>query len=397
MLGVLNIINKYFWKSWSGPFFTFAIAPLVMIVSMSLYSSPIVILANALSIPIICCGATIVPQTIHEFKSSVILKRIGVSDVRPVLFMVAVFVYFTSFMVVSVVLNLLISVLYVYLTYGNDPAFGKVDYFSIYNSADYASWAMSQLLTIALALSVGFFASSVLRSVLAIQTTGIVVIIVAMFVGGALVPFSMVADNGILRSVSYLLPFRYTSALGIESWFANVNGLFADHAAYGIDAGQFGIQPADTAAAILGKLNDSAYGAGVVPGRYVLDPATGNYVFGSLNPLADPAIPENEFYVTFVDSGKGFVYQTTIARLRLGGVLLPEASLFNFDASNVWQINNPFMQVISSMGTTLKQDIPDIKEVFAPADKALSFAMPWVFMLFFFGVAAANFKWNVRG
>ncbi len=400
MLGVLNIINKYFWKSWSGPFFTFIIAPIIMIISMSLFSSPIVILANALSIPIICTGVTIVPQTIFEFKSSVILKRIGVTDVKPILFMTSIFIYFTSFMIVSVILNLLISMLYVYLVFGNDSSkFGQTDFYSIYNSADYLSWTLAQLLTIFLSLSIGFVTASILKSVLAIQTAGLIIIIGAMFVGGALVPFSMVANIPILKYLAYLMPFRYTSALGIESWFANINNLF-HYSNYQIDISQFNFSSTDTQTDMLIKIAASKYGSSAIPGHFVLNSNTGNYVFEPIQTIGGAILPpDNEFYITFIDSGKGFVYQTSIEQLKNTEqtFILPTNSLFNFQTSNIWQINNPFMQVVASMGANINQSIPEIQEIFVNIDKILSFVMPFVFMGLFFGTSTANFKWNSRG
>ncbi|WP_155947917.1 hypothetical protein [Mycoplasmoides pirum] len=314
--------------------------------------------------------------------------------------MTSIFIYFTSFMIVSVILNLLISMLYVYLVFGNDSSkFGQTDFYSIYNSADYLSWTLAQLLTIFLSLSIGFVTASILKSVLAIQTAGLIIIIGAMFVGGALVPFSMVANIPILKYLAYLMPFRYTSALGIESWFANINNLF-HYSNYQIDISQFNFSSTDTQTDMLIKIAASKYGSSAIPGHFVLNSNTGNYVFEPIQTIGGAILPpDNEFYITFIDSGKGFVYQTSIEQLKNTEqtFILPTNSLFNFQTSNIWQINNPFMQVVASMGANINQSIPEIQEIFVNIDKILSFVMPFVFMGLFFGTSTANFKWNSRG
>lgn len=400
MLGVLNIINKYFWKSWSGPFFTFIIAPLIMIICMSLFTLPTIILANALSIPIICTGAIIVPQTIFEFRNSVILKRIGATNVKPIVFMGAIVLYFTSFMIISLIVNLLVSMLYIYIVYGNEPTFGKVDFYGIYNSPDYLSWSFAQFLTICMSLSIGFLSASVLKSVLAIQTFGLLLIIASMFVGGAMVPFSMVVDIPVLRYLSYITPYKYTSELAIESWFANINNVLNANEYKYMFQQLAAWDPSTDVAIKMQTLLSLQTNHGYLIGEYQ---ENGVFKFLTSEELATHIVKNelDKIPITYIDAGKGFIYKLN-ANLIINGsdiqrTVNPYTSLFNFKKSNIWDTNIGFMQVAASMGTNLNQAIPSIKELWIGAEKILAFVMPFVFTGLAFGVSTINFKWNSRG
>ena len=402
MLGVLNIVNKYFWKSWSGPFFAFMVAPVITILSMSLFVPPVIIIANALSIPVICIGVTIFPQTIFEFQKSVILKRIAVANVKQTIFVSAIFIYFTSFMIIAVILNLSITSLYVYILYGNSYDFNKVSFSSTYGLVDWWSWIFSQILTIILSLSIGFMNANIFKNVLAIQTSGVLIIIASMFVGGALVPFSMVINIPILNYLSYILPFRYTSALGVESWFAHVDHFFSNQS---ISLKSISIDSQTTNAfSELIKWLSSSSASNYVFGDY--DKESG--VFNSLNTdeLTKFLTERSEYSkirITFIDWNKGLLFQTNLKKIIDESLnkeyieIKATQSLFNFRKSNIWNIHSPFMQLESSMNISVDKTIPNIKTLWVNWQKILSFSLPFVFTGLSLFISTGKFRWNLRG
>ena len=393
MLGILNIINKYFWKSWTGPFFAFVVSPLIVIISMSLFNMPTIILPASLSVPIICIGAIVVPQTVFEFKQSIILKRIGVTDIKPGVFMLALIIYFISFMILSTALNLAIVMAFFYGVYGNDNVAGQINFYNTFASPDYLSWIYVELLTMALALSIGLFSASAFKSVLAIQTCGLLMIIVSLMLGGALVPFSLLSESPILRNVSYIVPFTYTSSMTIEAWFGNMNEVF-ENSTYTFERLNVSVGPMN-AFQVWTQLATKNY----VLGYY---DTLGNFVNYSTQEISQGLLNGGQgLSVVHIDANRGLLFQTTLDKLSATGTanltVNPTNSIFNFDNSNIWDMNSTFFQVSNSMGLSHSQGMPKMQLLWTGVVKVVNQVMPYVFMIVCYLCATLNFTWSNRG
>lgn len=387
MLGILNILNKYFWKSITGPFFTFILGGLVMLASMALYNLPTLILGNALSVPIICMGSIVVPHTIFQFRQSVILKRIGVANIKPSMFIFITLIYFIVLMMISSTINLLISMIYIYGLYGNNNTTGKLSFFNAYNGVNYGSWIYSQLITIFLSLSLGMFFSSILHNTLAIQTIGLLVIIASLIFGGSLVPFSMIEDNKILRSLSYIVPFRYTTATNTETWFSNIQNILINSE---FTFNHIDITDVEKA---INKILSNNY----MLGKYENN---GNFISISINDAINNITKGCASLVnlTYLDINRGLIFETTLDQISKNSITLPATgSLFNFSKSNIWNIYDPFMQVKSTIGMSLNYNAPNIGTLWVLTDKILNLVLPYIFISIFTFIAIWQFKWNNRG
>lgn len=226
MLAILKIINLHFWKSFFGPFFAF-VFPLIFVALLGTMLGYDQLFGGALAIASMSIGLTAMPQAIFEFKRSALLKRIGVTPIKPWMFLLAAALFYFVVMIIASLWTLAIGtgIFSKYMNEGyelvkasgsNPPVISQ----SLKNMLDNVNWGgfiWGLMMNIIVAISLGFLLVSTSKSTLAIQGLGIPILIISQFLAAQVLPLPMVSGNA-MKYISYLSPFTYSTGLMIESF-----------------------------------------------------------------------------------------------------------------------------------------------------------------------------------
>ncbi|MGL4252103.1 MAG: ABC transporter permease [Metamycoplasmataceae bacterium] len=230
MVSVIKIINLYFWKSFFGPFFSF-VFPLIFVGLLGTLLGYDQLFGGAMAIASMSIALTAMPQAIFEFKRSALLKRIGVTPVKPWMFLVVAGIFYFLVMVISTFWTLGIGLL---LFIGNwdegreiqqiANSVGQTFFFfsptlqDTLSNVNWAGFIWGVIMNIIVGISIGFVLVSTSRSTLAIQGLGIPILIISQFLSAQVLPLPMVVAEPFMKAMSYLSPFRYSTGLMIESF-----------------------------------------------------------------------------------------------------------------------------------------------------------------------------------
>lgn len=233
MRATLVLINKYFWRGYIGPIFAYII-PVILTLFIGRIVGPQFMIPGAYLIPTLCILLVFMPQTVFEFKNSSILKRIGSTPIKPYKFLLAIAIF--NFIIVSTafIFLFLFSFLIFYDSLNgivnirtNNPDGGRIwlepDYLYMIRHANWVDFIYSAIVTIILGTLIGLFIASVSRSTLFIQSIGISLLLLVLFVGPVILPVSMVSSVDIVRFIGYIVPLKYPISLAIESF---TSGMF---------------------------------------------------------------------------------------------------------------------------------------------------------------------------
>ncbi|MGL5205612.1 MAG: hypothetical protein ACRC7B_01720 [Metamycoplasmataceae bacterium] len=229
MVSVIKIINLYFWKSFFGPFFSF-VFPLIFVGLLGTLLGFDQLFGGAMAIASMAIALTAMPQAIFEFKRSALLKRIGVTPVKPWMFLVVAGVFYFFIMVISTFWTLGIGLLFFLGNWDEGReiqqiagSMGSVNLFSptLKDTLSHVNWGgflWGVIMNIIVGISVGFVLVSTSKSTLAIQGLGIPILIISQFLSAQVLPLPMIVDISFMKNISYLSPFRYSTGLMIESF-----------------------------------------------------------------------------------------------------------------------------------------------------------------------------------
>lgn len=238
MKSIIKLINIHFWKSILSPFFAF-IFPIIFVLILGLLLGYDQLIAGALSIPSMAVGLIAMPQAIFEFKKSVLLKRIGVTKIKPWMFLLAISTFYIGIMFISTIFCLLMSMA-IFANYwdvgkeliSNYPNFinNSSQFINIYSislknmlaNVNWLEFVYGLLMNIIVAASLGLLLVSVLKTSLAIQAVGVPILIISQFLSAQVLPIAMVVDVDAMYYMSYISPFKYSTGLMINSWDGSV-------------------------------------------------------------------------------------------------------------------------------------------------------------------------------
>jgi len=258
------LINKKFWQGVSGPIFAYAFsAVFVGIFGYIMLASGNIVtfkqsLAGVIALQVMSVGINSTPQALNEFKTSVLLKRIGATPIKPWMFIVTTALYY-AFIMFTVALWMLLWIVIWFGAYkvsetngmGWQGALGTVPttaptqiyhnlFQVIFNSHNdvYAlpmpnhqpsinvnnptiSWGgffLSIIYTDVVAIFIGVAVVSLTKSAGRVQAISMPIFFLSMFLSGQLFPMSTICQNEVLNGISYITPFRYTTGLIQMSW-----------------------------------------------------------------------------------------------------------------------------------------------------------------------------------
>ncbi len=255
------LINKKFWQGISGPIFAYAFSGIfVGIYGYIMLASGNIItfkqsLAGVIALQVMSVGINSTPQALNEFKTSVLLKRIGATPIKPWMFVVTTALYY-AFIMFTVALWMLLWVVIWFGAYqitaangmgvhgivthiGQTPPIYTNLFQVIFNTQHdtYAlavqgggyvavdnptiSWGgffLSIIYTDIVAIFIGVAIVSLTKSAGRVQAISMPIFFLSMFLSGQLFPMSTICQNEVLNGISYISPFRYTTGLIQMSW-----------------------------------------------------------------------------------------------------------------------------------------------------------------------------------
>lgn len=244
MKPLIKIINLYFWKSIIGPFFAFAF-PIIFIAILGMMLGYSSMFGGLLMISSMSISLTSMPQAIFEFKRSSLLKRIGVTPIKPWMFVVIAGVFYLLVMIVGTFFSIImgIAIFSGNMNEGKEIISSTPPYLPGFNPMhpvaplySYSLWQLltginwggfiwSLLLNILIGLSIGMFLVSVSKSTIMIQGIGIPVLILSQFLSAQVLPPYMVREIDAIWYLGYISPFKSTTILMFQSWNPSITGV----------------------------------------------------------------------------------------------------------------------------------------------------------------------------
>ena len=220
---MFRLLNKYYWKSFFGPFFTFLFPVFWILLIGTIFSlgdqiTPALIIPGATMVSIISTSCISLPQTILEFRQTQTLKRIGATKIVPSTFLITVITYYFCLVFISFWLTCGLAILVLW----ND-----LDHvLELFNSANYLELMYSIFITMIMGASLGFLIATFCRTTASVQGIGLFILLISFIFAGVGIPFVLFHDDGAfniswLWYCSYMDPFHFTSGLALESWWSD--------------------------------------------------------------------------------------------------------------------------------------------------------------------------------
>lgn len=222
---LVKIINLHFWKSIFGPFFAFGF-PIIFVGILGSLLGFDVMFGGLLLISSTAVALTSMPQAIFEFKKSALLKRIGVTPIKPWMFIAIAGAFYALVMVVGTLFTMVmgIAIFSKYMDVGREVT-DKLTSFTLSNMLAHIQWGgviYALLLNIVVGTSLGLMIVSLTKSTIAIQGVGIPILIISQFLTAQVLPLYMVHGNDSVADpmwyLGYISPFKSTTALMLQSW-----------------------------------------------------------------------------------------------------------------------------------------------------------------------------------
>ncbi len=240
MNALFSLINNHFFKSIINPFFAF-LFPAIFVGILGMMLGYSALLGGLIAIPSMTIALFVLPFTIFEFKSSVLLKRIAVTNIKPWMFLFAMITYYFAIVIVSTIITILLSMALFsqYWTKGelisksqivNPVLPGVTSNLEVYAPSlqEYfmkASWGgiiWGVIMNSLIGSAIGFLVVSFAKSSLILQGVLLPILILSQFLSAMVLPISMVQSIEAIWGLTYASPFRYSTGLINESFNGNI-------------------------------------------------------------------------------------------------------------------------------------------------------------------------------
>ncbi|MGL5268171.1 MAG: ABC transporter ATP-binding protein/permease [Spiroplasma sp.] len=229
-LPLISLMLKYYYKGFFVPFFLLAYPILILFLQGFAFSGmerdpvtgilPLHSLVGSISmVQAMSVGIFIIPQTILEFKNSVLMKRIGATNIRPVFFVISVI--FIGF--IFIILAFFWTLLWAGIFFGH-----KLGWKTVSLPDDILPSIPFLALLIITSISVGMMFASMFKSTTSFIAVSNVFYLPVAFLSGGFIPIELINNNNVLKYVSYINPFKYCLDPFLAAW----NGQFVFQTVY---------------------------------------------------------------------------------------------------------------------------------------------------------------------
>lgn len=209
---ILDLINRYFWKSIIGPLNCILMPLLLMVVyyvigtqgnnneiGLTIFVSNLPTFISFAVLPL--CFITL-PYMIGEFKQSIILRKISSSEVTSSKFCVVVAMFFIAASMFSILITFLM-----FLCFLNINTQGYL------SSLNVISLIYSICNFVVVAFVFGLLLGIVIKRIIIIQMLGFLIMLVSVLLSGQLLPYDTVSSAVPLRILAMLSPVTHPMSL----------------------------------------------------------------------------------------------------------------------------------------------------------------------------------------
>ncbi|WP_338983969.1 ABC transporter ATP-binding protein/permease [Spiroplasma endosymbiont of Othius punctulatus] len=209
-----KLLLKYYLKGGAVPFFVFMFPVILLFLqgfAFQQFGSGTVhgIIGALAAMQIIACGIFIIPQTILDFKNSVLMKRIGATNIKPFVFVLTVNVTGIIIMALGFFWTLLIG--------GFMFGWGDIGWAIAW--ANLSGPAILFLLLILISsISLGLMLASIFRSTTTYMAVSNVIYMPMAFLSGSFLPTSMIEGSNVLKYATYINLFKYCLEPFNKAW-----------------------------------------------------------------------------------------------------------------------------------------------------------------------------------
>lgn len=217
---LISLMLKYYYKGFFVPFFLIAYPILILFLQGFAFSEmgpdpvtgvlPIHSLVGSISmVQAMSVGIFIIPQTILEFKNSVLMKRIGATNIRPVFFVISVIIIGFIFILVAFLWTLLWAGIFFGQRFG---------WRVVALPTDILPTIPFLIILIITSIALGMMFASVFRSTTSFIAISNVFYLPIAFLSGGFIPVSMIESSAILKNITYINPFKYCLDPFLAAW-----------------------------------------------------------------------------------------------------------------------------------------------------------------------------------
>ena len=214
---------KYYCKGFFVPFFLLAYPILILFLQGFAFSDRLDSLHSLVGsismVQAMSVGIFIIPQTVLEFKNSVLMKRIGATNIKPVFFVVSVIFIGFIFIVVAFLWTLLWAGIFFANKYG---------WRAVALPNDILPTIPFLTILIITSISIGMMFASLFKSTTSFIAISNVFYLPVAFLSGGFIPIELITNNEILKYVTYINPFKYCLDPFLAAW----NGKFVFQTIY---------------------------------------------------------------------------------------------------------------------------------------------------------------------
>ncbi|WP_338959260.1 ABC transporter ATP-binding protein/permease [Spiroplasma endosymbiont of Tiphia femorata] len=221
---LLNLMFKYYLKGFFVPFFLIVYPILILGIQgesirhtgadvASTITAVKQMIAGIAIVNIISVGIFIIPQTIIEFKLSVLLKRIGATNIHPLFFVTAVIIIGVFASIISFLWTLLWGGIYFGGTYG----------WSVIALPTQIGASIPWIIIIFITtIGLGIMLASLFKTITSFIAVANVLYLPVAYLSGSIMPIDWITSSKVLNIISYFSPFKYSTLPYFECW----NGTF---------------------------------------------------------------------------------------------------------------------------------------------------------------------------
>lgn len=166
-------------------------------------------IAGIAIVNIISVGIFVIPQTIIEFKTSVLLKRIGATNIHPLFFVSAVILMGLIMSVISFLWTLLWGGIY----------FGKTYHWINIALPNQIAFSIPWILIIFISsIGLGLMLAALFKTMTSYFAVANVLYLPIAYLSGAILPIDLITKTPTLNVISYFSPFKYSTLPYFNCW-----------------------------------------------------------------------------------------------------------------------------------------------------------------------------------
>ncbi|QEH61486.1 ABC transporter ATP-binding protein [Spiroplasma chinense] len=220
---LINLLLKYYIKGFAVPFFMFVFPILMLFLIGNIFTSSAntggneevaknmihSLVGSYASMAALGVGFFVIPATIIEFKASVLMKRIGATNIKPIFFLLSVVVMGFVFVVISA----LWAILWAGIIYGHKYGWDVTS-----KPYDVAASIFLFIPVLLLSMTLGLTLASMFKSTTTYNAIVNVIYMPITFLSGGFSPIETVETSAPLKAISWINPFKYSINPFVEAW-----------------------------------------------------------------------------------------------------------------------------------------------------------------------------------